>query len=756
MKKIILIISLILVAALSFVVWNKLNDISSKSINVLALIPSNSTTIISVKFPENLLIKAEENLSIFSELKENLIYQKCKNLHQAANSIFAKNTQSQEAYVSIKNGKDEDWALVISKRDRAKNITSVVKTYREAEYDEFIINNKKIYIYDFEQTTYISFSMLVVQELIAATMQNHFLDYQSEKISINALSGADFFMLKKGENSAWQMSDFFINNDNVEVISQQKSTKNQVLRLWSKLPRSVNSKFSHLPDSSYSPVLTGEMGVVTSKGVPVLMLGLNKSLHYSLIENEMVFDSLNSKKFSFLKTSLEKLTGEISDFNTKSDTIYGVEDLDFALFSSSKDELNSVYFELKKVENVAQQNKLEELIYYAKSTFINELSKEEKIYYSDSDYSIRKTVIQKDNSSSQVVAEKHKWKISFNQSINNIFKIKNHRSGNVEVLVQESDNRLSLIDVNGKIRWTIPVDGNIIGGVSQVDIFKNGKLQMLFNTSSKLYLIDVLGRNLEGFPIVISGRATNQVAAIDYENTKEYRFLIATQKGVLNYNINGKKVNGFSFNKLNLDVKSQLVHKVISGNDYIMFNDAQGSLYFLNRRGEERFKTTVKQNSLDVFTTFQAAGSIVSSSIYGLNNTRNLTQIMLGSEGKSIVKDSAILNQVIQTTTGKKYMLGISDRSVYIYTKTGNLIREISCDFSPKTVVSQINSSQDGKLLIKSNINDVYLFDLYSDAFIDAFKNVTGKPLIEKFNTSSDEAIILIEDSNNLVYYPIN
>ena len=53
----------------------------------------------------------------------------------------------------------------------------------------------------------------------------------------------------------------------------------------------------------------------------------------------------------------------------------------------------------------------------------------------------------------------------------------------------------------GKGVWTVQFDEPLCGYVEQIDFFGNGKLQMLFATSNKLYLLDRLGRIVGGFPV---------------------------------------------------------------------------------------------------------------------------------------------------------------------------------------------------------------------------------------------------------------
>ena len=64
---------------------------------------------------------------------------------------------------------------------------------------------------------------------------------------------------------------------------------------------------------------------------------------------------------------------------------------------------------------------------------------------------------------------------------------------NPEILVQDSRNKLHQLTTEGRVRWSIPLDENIISEIHQLDILRNGNLQYLFNTRNKLYLIDKEG-----------------------------------------------------------------------------------------------------------------------------------------------------------------------------------------------------------------------------------------------------------------------
>lgn len=166
----------------------------------------------------------------------------------------------------------------------------------------------------------------------------------------------------------------------------------------------------------------------------------------------------------------------------------------------------------------------------------------------------------------------------------------NHYNNAREVFVQDVANTIYLLDNKGNILWKRQMKERILSKVHQIDIFKNNKLQMLFNGESSIYLIDRKGRDVENFPIQLPAVATNELKIIDYEKNREYRFLIGVRGGsILNYDRFGKQIKGWSF-KSKDEIMYPIDYFLLNGKDYIVSAGAQGKPYVLNRRGEERLK----------------------------------------------------------------------------------------------------------------------------------------------------------------------
>ncbi len=76
----------------------------------------------------------------------------------------------------------------------------------------------------------------------------------------------------------------------------------------------------------------------------------------------------------------------------------------------------------------------------------------------------------------------------------------------------------------------------IVTDIHQIDYLKNGKLQYLFATHNQLQLVDRNGKIVEGFPKKLpKGVEADQLALVDYDNTKVYRFLVSDKNGKLCY-----------------------------------------------------------------------------------------------------------------------------------------------------------------------------------------------------------------------------
>jgi hypothetical protein len=164
----------------------------------------------------------------------------------------------------------------------------------------------------------------------------------------------------------------------------------------------------------------------------------------------------------------------------------------------------------------------------------------------------------------------------------------NHNDNTKEIFVQDTEHNIYLISNTGKKLWSKNIGANIIGEVHQVDALKNGKLQYLFNTSEKLYLIDRNGNDVIGFPVKLKENTNVALSLMDYDNNKDYRIIIPCGEKIVNYKITGEPVQGWMFENAEANIAYPIQHVSLSGKDYLITIDVNGKVYVFDRKGQAR------------------------------------------------------------------------------------------------------------------------------------------------------------------------
>ena len=176
--------------------------------------------------------------------------------------------------------------------------------------------------------------------------------------------------------------------------------------------------------------------------------------------------------------------------------------------------------------------------------------------------------------------------------INKPVLVKNHYTGEKELMVQDAKFNLYLINNSGRLLWKKPLDGKIMGTIEQIDYYRNSKLQYIFNTKNKIYLLDRNGNYVDKYPVTLPVKATNGIAVMDYDKNRDYRLFLATEdRKVKLFDKRGNIITGWEFKKTEGPVRQPVQHFRSNSKDYIVFSDDH-KIYILNRRGNVRVKTS--------------------------------------------------------------------------------------------------------------------------------------------------------------------
>lgn len=333
--------------------------------------------------------------------------------------------------------------------------------------------------------------------------------------------------------------------------------------------------------------------------------------------------------------------------------------------------------------------------------------------------------------------------------------VKNHLSNEKEIIFQDSKNRLHLVSSEGLELWNIQLGEPIVGDISQVDAFRNGKLQYLFSTSQKLYLVDRLGNFIDKFPVTFRSKAVASMAVFDYENNQNYRILVPCEDHkIYLYDIKGDIVKGWNFISTEKDVSSDILHYVIGREDFIVFHDKY-KFYSIARNGSVRknYFTNFEFSSNNIycevsdnrFITTDVNGTIHRFYVDGHQDSIKIKDFSNGHY--FALKDLNVdgQNEFVYTDSSKLQVYTRSGNVMFEYEFSGNISRPLFYRFGNDTKIGIVNYSEE----------KIYLFD--SDGGIYGNFPMKGKTLfsITSFNADADYYNLVVGRDNYLSNYKI-
>jgi hypothetical protein len=163
--------------------------------------------------------------------------------------------------------------------------------------------------------------------------------------------------------------------------------------------------------------------------------------------------------------------------------------------------------------------------------------------------------------------------------------VTNHITQDKEIIVQDELSNLYLINSSGRILWKKSIGERIVSEIFQIDVMKNGRLQYLFSTGNAIHLLDRNGAYLPKYPVKLKLPATNAMALVDFDRTRDYRILIAcTDNKIYAFDKNGNPVKGWSQYQASDLITNPVQHFKIQNKDYLVCNDPL-EVIILDRKG---------------------------------------------------------------------------------------------------------------------------------------------------------------------------
>ncbi|WP_334113152.1 hypothetical protein [Paucihalobacter sp.] len=316
----------------------------------------------------------------------------------------------------------------------------------------------------------------------------------------------------------------------------------------------------------------------------------------------------------------------------------------------------------------------------------------------------------------------------------------NHLNREKDIAAQDINNTLYLISNKGAIYWKKRLDGPIIGIISQIDTYKNGRLQLAFVTRNKLYVLDRNGNDVSGFPMNFKDAITQPLSVFDYDNNKNYRLLITQNNELLMLDKNGKTVSGFKPDLSNATISKQPQHFRIGNKDYIVF--AQGNkMKILDRVGKTRIdvKESINFSENDIF----------------LNNNQFTT---MSAEGFIVQINNRGIAALTGTQSTQNTAMDASSKNVVTFSENKLIInkKEVELDFGNYTQPKLFYLNDKIYVAITDlQTNKAYLFDCQGD-LINNFP-VYGNATLQLDNVDKNKVLgaLTTGSSNSIILYQI-
>jgi hypothetical protein len=256
----------------------------------------------------------------------------------------------------------------------------------------------------------------------------------------------------------------------------------------------------------------------------------------------------------------------------------------------------------------------------------------------------------------------------------------NHQTGENELVVQDEGHKLYLVNAKGAVIWKKRLDEKITSRIFMVDALKNKKYQLLFSTKNYLHLIDRVGRYVDGFPVKLPAAATAPLAVVDYEDNGEYRLLVpCADNTIYNYDIAGKRLEGFTVVKTAARVKLPVQFVKVGDADYLMALDTEGRIYAFNRKGAPRMNLTNRTTRNCAAFYLEKGNSAGSTWLVYVDDKNALINKIAFNDKKEISKldteiDNAYVDYKLIDDNRRTDVLVAANKEVIAYDLSGNRI----------------------------------------------------------------------------------
>jgi len=345
------------------------------------------------------------------------------------------------------------------------------------------------------------------------------------------------------------------------------------------------------------------------------------------------------------------------------------------------------------------------------------------------------------------------WELALDTNVSNEPQIvSNHKTGGKEIIVQDDANKLYLISNTGKIIWSKQLSEKVKGKFHQIDVYKNNKLQLLFNTKSKIYLLDRNGNNVESYPVKLDAEATNNVTPIDYDKNRNYRILIGCNNNmVYNYDITGNKVKGWEYSSTQSYASGNMWHFAIGGKDYIVIPLQNGQVKIVERAGKDRIKLDkMLPSGNNVY--LKVGSSLAKTYLITADSNSTVVKLFLNDKKEALKIDDVPRNSTFSffdfnSDKAKDYIFNVGNNLLAVDNQKKELFKiDYENNISQQPMAFKLDQNKTGVVVQ----NQIYLIN--SNGLLEDGFPLAGSTAFHIADLNNDKIMNLVVANNNMIY----
>lgn len=360
---------------------------------------------------------------------------------------------------------------------------------------------------------------------------------------------------------------------------------------------------------------------------------------------------------------------------------------------------------------------------------------------------------------------KVKWRTPLKNKANTKpFPIFNDEEGAYNILVQDEENILYLLSQGGEIIWEKQLELPIQSEIKAANFFSDTSVGIIFNTSKKIYLLDLSGKERNNFPLSLSSPISNNILLADYGENDFGIFVACENEMIYGFDKEGIPLSGWNSIEGAGLIKNSIEHFLTEDKNYIVAVNVKGDMFVFGKDGfvvKKIEKVTTKNSKPLLFQFGKLDERVVVSDKNGAINIYELNT----SKMTNIQQDMVIPSKEIKYTSAdiggdnfRDYaMLSNNKLTIYYYHK--DKFQEYgNYQFSnEQDELFGVQSDQMGKAMIGSlskKQNQIFLLDKKGN--LEPGFPLSGSSKFDLLHLfADDQKSLLVADGHQIVVYEL-